>query len=193
MLRARARGYLLDEAAARKMESLLTRSLGRDRSIPPRHAKNGASMSWLWVGVSLVAALSFGCGGGPEARAPGRPLPSYSGRATELFDDASLHARAEARQRPVCAVRVCHSIGRHTTLSSSGKSAPPKVLRKSWPTTRIWSATTSCRRFATLHGAPKNARSRGPTNEVGRLTTCAEADTTPRRRLSRRCIVNNTS
>jgi hypothetical protein len=50
-------------------------------------------MSRLWVGVSLVAALSIACGGGPEAKAPGRPLPSYAGRATELFDDA-IDARA---------------------------------------------------------------------------------------------------
>lgn len=55
-------------------------------------------MSRLWVGfsfaASFAAALSFaGCGGGPEAKAPGRPLPSYAGHATELFDDG-IDARA---------------------------------------------------------------------------------------------------
>ena len=45
-----------------------------------------------WVGFSLVAVLSFACGG-PAAKAPGRPLPSYAGHATELFDDG-IDARA---------------------------------------------------------------------------------------------------
>ncbi len=40
------------------------------------------------VGFLLFAVLSFACGGGPEAKAPGRPLPSYAGHAVELFDDA---------------------------------------------------------------------------------------------------------
>jgi hypothetical protein len=46
-------------------------------------------MSRLWVVFSLAASLSLtACGGGgPEAKAPGRPLPSYAGHAIELFDD----------------------------------------------------------------------------------------------------------
>jgi hypothetical protein len=51
-------------------------------------------MSRLWVAFSFMGALSFvGCGGGAEPRAPSRPLPSYAGHATELFDDA-IDARA---------------------------------------------------------------------------------------------------
>lgn len=38
----------------------------------------------------LAAALAGlgGCGGGRDANSPSRPLPTYAGRAAELFDDA---------------------------------------------------------------------------------------------------------
>jgi len=41
----------------------------------------------LTARLGLTAALAASCGG-PDANAPKRPLPSYAGHATELFDDA---------------------------------------------------------------------------------------------------------
>lgn len=40
---------------------------------------------FLAVGLAVAA---LGCGGGRDANAPSRPLPTYAGRAAELFDDA---------------------------------------------------------------------------------------------------------
>lgn len=47
------------------------------------------SIAWLgaWLGVWVGAGLCVSCGGS-GANAANRPLPSYVGHATELFDDA---------------------------------------------------------------------------------------------------------
>lgn len=44
------------------------------------------SFSRFWV-FAAASALALACGG-PDANSPGRPLPSWEGRQTELFDDA---------------------------------------------------------------------------------------------------------
>jgi hypothetical protein len=42
----------------------------------------------MWA-PALLSCLCFACGGtSPGAQTPSRPLPAYSGHATELFDDA---------------------------------------------------------------------------------------------------------
>lgn len=41
----------------------------------------------LGSAVLVVASAGAGCGGGPDPSAPSRPLPTYAGRAAELFDD----------------------------------------------------------------------------------------------------------
>lgn len=43
-----------------------------------------ASFAMLFAAVGLLA----GCGSGKDPNAPSRPLPTYAGRAAELFDDA---------------------------------------------------------------------------------------------------------
>jgi hypothetical protein len=60
----------------------------RRRSNGAAHATNKPEMRFF----GLAMALALGCGG-PDANAPGRPLPPYTGHATEVFDD-SIEAAA---------------------------------------------------------------------------------------------------
>ena len=51
-----------------------------------RHATNKPEMRSFGLAL-LLGLAALGCGG-PDANAPGRPLPPYTGHATEVFDDA---------------------------------------------------------------------------------------------------------
>ncbi len=64
-----------------------------------------------WMTLAVVGACLAGCGDGAGAKSPSRPLSAYSGRMTDLFDDAidpaavgldmdnSFHPRSDATLR----------------------------------------------------------------------------------------------